>query len=362
MIFYDAKNIIIQNNNNDLFIVNKNEIKIKKIDNKFKTIKNIINNNDNIFILNCDDELNCYNNNDVGGKYDKNEDLINLDKIKMIVSGYSHLFALNYENEIFASGFSCYGAIGNNKNDDDILNRFKKIDINIGIIKNIYCGYFHTFILNDRNELFSTGFNARGQLGLNDEIDRNQFEKVNFDFGIIKNGFCGGLYTFILNSNNELFATGIDILGGSEHRKNFEKINFIYNNKDNNLKNVIKCQIGIIKNIFCGGTYAFILNDKNELFAVGFCKYGQMGLNLKKRRVQKINLKIGNIKNIICGKNYAFILNDKNEVFVSGSDFEINDQDQDLYRSRFKKINFDFETNEILQETIDIKRDTLIIL
>ena len=46
----------------------------------------------------------------------------------------------------------------------------------------IFTGDLHTFILNDKNEIFASGSNYFGQLGLGDNENHNQFTKIDAYF------------------------------------------------------------------------------------------------------------------------------------------------------------------------------------
>ena len=47
----------------------------------------------------------------------------------------------------------------------------------------ISCNHNYTIILNEKNEIYVCGHNADGELGLGDNNDRNEYEKVEYDFG-----------------------------------------------------------------------------------------------------------------------------------------------------------------------------------
>ncbi len=86
-------------------------------------------------------------------------------------------------------------------------NIYIKLEHNFGIIKNIYCGGFHTILINDNDEIFGCGSNASGQLGFDDETqdydseseldndnpdqyyNHNIFTRLNLPFDSIKKYF-----------------------------------------------------------------------------------------------------------------------------------------------------------------------------
>ena len=79
-------------------------------------------------------------------------------------------------------------------------------------IRQIVCGYYHSFILKESGELFAFGRNISGQLGLGDNKDRNIPTLVMQDKKI-KYIVCGAFSTFILKESGELFAFGYNYYG-----------------------------------------------------------------------------------------------------------------------------------------------------
>jgi alpha-tubulin suppressor-like RCC1 family protein len=230
--------------------------------------------------------------------------------MQIFCGGY-HSFILNRNNELFACGDNMYGQLGV---DYDDISIFSKINLSqkIGQIENIFCGDFFSFLLNEKNELFVCGKNSEGQLGLNDNEEKNQFTEIPWKNGKIKNIICGGDHTFILNDMNELFCCGVNRygqlgLGNFNDMNRFIKVNLI---------------IGEIKNIVCGKHHDFILNNNNELYACGKNNNGQLGLeNFENYNVfTKVDLpeEIGKITQINCGEEYTFLLNEKNKLFICG--------------------------------------------
>jgi alpha-tubulin suppressor-like RCC1 family protein len=68
--------------------------------------------------------------------------------------------------------------------DKNERNIYTKLEHNFGKIKNIYCGGYHSIILNENNELYVSGYNEFGQLGLGDYDKRNTYTKLDLHFDI----------------------------------------------------------------------------------------------------------------------------------------------------------------------------------
>jgi alpha-tubulin suppressor-like RCC1 family protein len=287
-----------------------------KLEYNFGNIKNIYCSSDHNIILNENNEVYVHGNNQCGqlGLGDYNDRKVytklehNLGKIKNIYCGANHNIILNENNEVYVCGNNYFGQLG--LGDCNDRNTYTKLEHDFGKIKNIYCGYYHNIILNENNEIFVCGYNEFGQLGLGDNNDREVYTKLKHNFGNIKDIYCGTNHNIILNDNNELFVCGVNQrgqLGLGDYNERY-----IYTKLEHNF--------GIIKNIFCGYLNNIILTENNELYVCGLNYKGQLGLGDKKNRNKYTKLKnnLGKIKNIYCGGFHSIILNDNNGLFVCG--------------------------------------------
>jgi alpha-tubulin suppressor-like RCC1 family protein len=208
----------------------------------------------------------------------------------MIVCGNRHNIILTENNELYICGNS-YSQSGLGYDDD--RNTYIKLEHNFGKIKNIHNGEFHNIILNENNELYVCGDNQCGQLGLGDFKSRNTYTKLEHNFGNIKNIYSGTEHNIILNENNELYVCGYNDYGQLG----------LGDNKNRNTHTKLEHNFGIIKNIYCGGFHNIILNENNEIFVIGNNSDGQLGLGDNDNRIiyTKLEHNFGKIKNIYCG-------------------------------------------------------------
>jgi alpha-tubulin suppressor-like RCC1 family protein len=127
---------------------------------------------------------------------------ININEIGPIVKmvcGRNFNIILNSKNELYSWG-SAYGGrlgIGNINNIDinHMVIKPTKIQGNYGKITQISCGSEHTGFINDQGELYTFGYNASGQLGVGDYIDKYTPTKVTGDFGKVTKVSCGYFHT-----------------------------------------------------------------------------------------------------------------------------------------------------------------------
>jgi alpha-tubulin suppressor-like RCC1 family protein len=347
---------IILNENNEVYVCGdntcgqlglgdyKNRNVYTKLEHNFGNIKDIYCGDYQNIILNDNNELfvcgdNYYGQLGLGDNHNRNTYTKlehNLGKINNIYCGSKHNIILNDNNELYVCGYNYHGqlGLGDNKN----RNTYKKLEHNLGKIKNIFCGEYHNIILNENNEIYVCGYNEYGQLGLGDNKNRNTYTKLEHNFGKIKNIYCGGFHNIILNENNELYVCGNNSygqlgLGDFQDR-------YIYTKLENNF--------GKIKNIYCGAYHSIILNEEDELYVCGDNEYGQLGLgDYNNRNVYtKLEHNFGKIKNLYCGGYHNIILSDNNEVYVCGYNYHgqlgLGDN-KNRDRNTYTKLDLEFD-------------------
>ena len=141
------------------------------------------------------------------------------ENITQISCGYAYTCFVTNQNNIYSTGDNSYGQLGLN----DEKNRLIFTKVNNSFLANgesiiqISCGASHTCVLTNLNNIYSTGENGFGQLGLNDKINRLIFTKVNNSFlengESIKQISCSFFNTNLLTSNGRILITGQNNLG-----------------------------------------------------------------------------------------------------------------------------------------------------
>ena len=245
--------------------------------------------------------------------------------IRQIVCGYSHTFIFKESGELFAFGCNDDGQLGlgdnENRNIPTLLTKDKTI-------RRIICGVFHSFILKESGELFAFGYNKSGELGLSDNNNRN-IPTLLMQDKEIQNVVCGSYHTFILKESGELFAFG---------RNRFGQLG-LGDNKNRSVPTLVM-QDKTIRQIVCGTCHSFILKESGELFAFGYNYNGQLGLgDNKKRKIPTLLMKTGDdivpslnlpvrdkvkdntIRQIVCGCYHSFILKKSGELLAFGCNY-----------------------------------------
>jgi alpha-tubulin suppressor-like RCC1 family protein len=134
------------------------------------------------------------------------------------------------------------------------------------------CGYDFTVFLTGEGQLFATGSNEVGQLGIGDKesillpypIEGELTEKRVVDFA------CGGSHIIALCDSGEVYIWGLGMdgrlgLGNEEEHLFPTKLPYL-------------CDKGITR-VFAGGGHTFAVNDNDQrIWVWGFGQQGRLGL------------------------------------------------------------------------------------
>ena len=207
---------------------------------------------------------------------------------------YNELFQkLSYKKNL-PSGIII--SFGNNSHNETSHDRYEKLTLPRVIFKlkneminNIYSGWEHNIVLNNKGEIFSFGHNQNYQCGL-PNIDKNTYsinnENINdpTNISIIYNNLkaikasCGNEHSLILSQDNNVYGFGNNeygLLGIPDKKiKIFKPTKINFSDKNGNEEYSHK-----IKNISCGTLHNLALTDNGNIFSWGSFQGGQLGLS-----------------------------------------------------------------------------------
>ncbi|MDY3777872.1 MAG: hypothetical protein SOZ53_03325 [Candidatus Onthovivens sp.] len=189
----------------------------------------------------------------------------NTDDIKSVYCGGYHTFILKNDGTLWGCGRNYEGQLGLGDTTDRTT--FTQITTNADDIKSVYCGGYHTFILKNDDTLWGCGYNGHGNLGSGDTTNKNTFTQITTNANDIKEICCGYNHTFILKNDGTLWGCGLNAhgqlgLGDTTHRYAFTQVTTNTNN---------------IKEIYCGDCYTLILKNDGTLWGCGYNGYGNLG-------------------------------------------------------------------------------------
>ena len=232
----------------------------------------------------------------------------NTDDIKSVYCGGYYTLILKNDGTLWGCGYNGHGELG--LGDTTNKNTFTQITTNANDIKEIYCGYNHTFILKNDGTVWGCGYNSYGQLGLGDTNNRNIFTQVTTNADDIKQIYCGWYHTIILENDGTLWGCGANGngqlgLGDANNRAIFTQIITNTNN---------------IKSVCCAYYDTFILKNDGTLWGCGWNNWGQLGLGDGNGRYTftQVTTNTNDIKEIYCSDAYVFILKNDGTLWSTG--------------------------------------------
>ena len=219
-----------------------------------------------------------------------------------------HSLILKNDGTLWGCGANGCGQLGLG----DTTNRttFTQITTNVDDIKQVYCGWYHTFILKNDGTLWGCGYNNFGQLGLGDTTNRTTFTQITTNTDDIKSVYCGGYYTIILKNDGTLWSCGHNSygelgLGDTSHRYTFTQVTTNANN---------------IKEIYCGDHHTFILKNDGTLWCCGRNINGELSLgdNYNRTTFTQITANTDDVKSVYCGANHTIMLKNDGTLWGCG--------------------------------------------
>ena len=227
---------------------------------------------------------------------------------RYIACGYDFDYIIKNDGSVWSCGNNKYGQLGLN----DINNRstFTQVTANINNdVKQVACGYYHTFILKNDGSVWSCGDNSSGQLGLGDKTNRSTFTQVTTNINNdVKQVVCGGYHTYILKNDGSVWVCGRNTYGQLGLGDNTNRTTFTQVTTN-------------VKQIACDANHTFILKYDGSVWGCGYNEYGQLGLNDTTNRstFTQVTTNINNdVKEISCGANHTFILKYDGSVWSCG--------------------------------------------
>jgi len=219
-----------------------------------------------------------------------------------LASGSNHSACIDKEKNLWLSGKNAQGQLGLGDNKDRPL--FHKLPELTKIIS-VSCGRRFTICLNSNGVLWSFGANSKGQLGLGDTNPRNIPTRVPIT-DRIKSIHCGAAHTMCVSST-KVWAFGLNNCGQLGIRNEVTQLSPHLIDVEN------------IKQIACGKYHSIALDESGNLFGTGNNERAQLGKGDRfYTHFKQIIHKIPNIVSISCGDYFTVVLTESGEVYGIG--------------------------------------------
>lgn len=208
---------------------------------------------------------------------------VDLKNIKDIYCGGYHTFFLMKSGEVYACGKNDYGQLGLPLSESII--KPTKVNSLTGT-RYVSCGGdFNIFLTKDNNFLVA-GYNGYGQLGDGTYNNANTVKNINSSLPAevkvkdIEKIECGSHHTLILLSNRNVYGTGSNMYG---------QLGLGKNKKDSNV--FVQLNVQGIQNIVTDAYSSIFQVDTKILYGCGHNKLGELGLgdNIHRYEIVRLN-------------------------------------------------------------------------
>lgn len=220
---------------------------------------------------------------------------VDLPDVRAVACGGDHTLFLTTTGKVYSTGANRYGQLGTEEIKDRDTPTLQCIP-NIPNIKCIAAATWYSSILTSQGEVYSFGFNTNGMLGVGDTAHRNTPTKVDFPEGVeIRHVACGYYHTMFVDSMDNLWVTGRNTdgqLGLGDNDDRHAPVKF----ENKAVKSV--CYLSY------GGCQTIMKDSDTVIWAFGDNNHGQLGLGYKKRENSPVALD-ENLSSIIGQRSIA---------------------------------------------------------
>ena len=256
-------------------------------------------------------------------------------KIIKVVNMVKHTIVLTDTGQVYGTGKNDWGQLGlNNTNDKKILTKMELDSVTLGFdisgkIIDVACGLGHTIVLTDNGKVYSCGYNLDGQLGLGDITDYKILKEMdlsNISSGKIIKIACSNKSTFVLTDDGYIYGCGYNNQG----------LLGLNNTNQKNILTQMKLSStilgfnisGKIIDIKTGLNHAILLTDTGKVYGCGQNDKGQLGQGKTNSTTKKlVEIPIDrDVEYISCSYNSSYFLTEGGYLYGCGkNDGNFND-------------------------------------
>ncbi|XP_053384737.1 probable E3 ubiquitin-protein ligase HERC4 isoform X2 [Mercenaria mercenaria] len=229
--------------------------------------------------------------------------------------GVSHSVCLTGAGELFSWGNNSCGQLGRGQPDPELCRKPKLIKFPHTVVQ-VCSGRYHNMLLTDDGRIFCWGDNKFGQLGLGHTTHQDTPQYIASLKGIpVAQVVCGGSHTLLLSKSGAIFGWGRNCFGQLGLNDELDR-QFPCSCKS--LRNQRVCYIA------CGEDYTAALTLDGGLFTFGAGTYGQLGHGSKTQEIlpKKVTELMGSdVAQIACGRRHCLVfVCDSGRVYGFGSE------------------------------------------
>ncbi|XP_043789203.1 X-linked retinitis pigmentosa GTPase regulator-like [Apis laboriosa] len=284
-------------------------------------------------------------------------------KIVQIVAGSHHSLALTSDGNVFAWGSNLEGQLGL-PDISGLVNKPTKVHIPEPV-KQINTGYYHSTFLTENGLVYVCGESESGKLGIDINFSTQIMPKQMQLPSPVIYVACGGHHTLILTENDNLYCTGSNSSGQLGLGTNVTELHTPKLFPQGALKNEK------ISRISCGESHTAILTESGKLYTCGDGRHGKLGLEENENNVHELTFvqryKELFISNISCGGCHTILIGQRRETNRIQKEMD-NSQVEHIQKrnalpplkvpiNRLQNETRDEHTNEIINDRLNLRKN-----
>ena len=274
------------------------------------------------------------------------QNIAKVNRVKKIYLNNGTIYIIDANDDLWAWGTNSYNKLG--QGNSYLVTELTKIlegrteGLDGVKAKNVWAGPTNTFVLDTENRLWACGANAHGVLGQGNNNIYNNFVQVKIE-GLDLNTveiedialtYSNQQYSSVLIkcSDGRVYGCGRNNFGGFGIGTSRNYNEFIELSQYNEIwKNA--------KKIVNQGIASYVLLENGELYGAGINSSGQLGVG-HKNTVNVLTKITDSVKNVVAGDNNFLILKENGYLYINDSNGNINQisgiQDVDM---KFASVN-----------------------
>ncbi|HAG52914.1 MAG TPA: hypothetical protein DCL21_03915, partial [Alphaproteobacteria bacterium] len=218
------------------------------------------------------------------------------EKIKDIIldlsSPYANSYILTSSGNVWVTGDNDYGQLGiGNK-----VNQTSWVKSNIENVDKFYTAGATSYALKTNGEVWTTGNNSYGQLGIGSTVGSSSWVKSSITN--VKNFYNYGYSLYAIKTDDELWVAGSNSSGQ------------LGVGTSDNQTSWVKSNISNVKNFYVrdvSGSLAYVIKTNGELWSVGYNSNGQLGTGDKSNRTSWFYTGIDDAIDVFPGRTNSYV-------------------------------------------------------
>jgi RCC1 and BTB domain-containing protein len=229
-------------------------------------------------------------------------------------NGCEHLVAVTEDGQVYSCGYNARGQLGHGSKQQVTVPRLVESLAQRRVLK-VACSYYHTILATDADEIFACGRNDFGQLGVGTREETLRPEPVPFfqGKGAVLSLACGQYHTLVSTSQGGVYAFG---------KNDYGQLG-IESHEPRHVPHLVAEPLAdaVVTHLACGYYHTCAVTSDEVVYTFGRNDYGQLGLghhNNSRTPSRVTVLDNASVIDITCGCYHSIALSRKGVVYSFG--------------------------------------------